>query len=268
MTVFKKSAMVALLAGLGFTGSSQAALIARGGGMVYDNVNNITWAADAKLFKTQAAGNANLVSQIIAGNGGVIHDTPNIYDTVPNSGVYSLTSGDFNTTTGAMTWWGAKAWANNLTLGGVAGWSLPTTPDAMFLTSDGYYNSGSNGINITTSQMGDLFYNQLGGVAYSSIITTLNPNYNLFTNVQDSVYWSGSEYAATLNFVYMAWGFNTHDGNQTSFNMNVQLDAWAVRPGDVAAVPLPGAVWLFGSGIIGLASFTRRKNKAANLVAA
>jgi len=70
MIGFKKTATVVLLAGLGFTGTSQASLVARAGGMVYDNVNNITWAADANLFKTQAASNPNLVNEIIAGNGG------------------------------------------------------------------------------------------------------------------------------------------------------------------------------------------------------
>ena len=35
---------------------------------------------------------------------------------------------------------------------------------------------------------------------------------------------------------------------------------WAVRDGDVlAAVPLPAAVWLFGSGLLGLAGLARRK---------
>ena len=125
---------------------AQASLVARTGGMVYDTVNNITWAADANLFQTQAASNANLVSEIIAANGGVIHDTPNAYD----NGTYTLTTADFDTTTGRMTWWGAQAWANNLTLGGVTGWSLPSTLE------------GGYGYNFTSSQMGDLFYNQLG----------------------------------------------------------------------------------------------------------
>ena len=217
----------------------QAALIARGTDMVYDDVNNITWAADANLFKTQAASNPNLVNEIIAANGGVIHDTPNFYD----NGTYTLSTQDFNTLDGRMTWWGAQAWANNLSLGGYTDWALPTTVPAVF------------GYNQTGSQMGDLFYNQLGGVASNSITTTHNANYNLFSNVQSSVYWSSSEYAPDPNY---AWVFGTVDGGQGSTTKDNQFSAWAVRPGDVAAVPLPGAVWLFLSGLIGLMGLKRR----------
>jgi len=96
-----------------------------------------------------------------------------------------------------MTWFGAQAWANNLTLGGVKGWSLPGTPVEAY------------GYNITSSQMGDLFYNQLGGVAGYSIATIPNANYNLFYNVQSSVYWSGSEYAPNPAY---AWLFNMSKG--------------------------------------------------------
>ena len=238
-----KTLLTTVVLAFSLSTGAQASLVARTGGMVYDTVNNITWAADANLFQTQAASNANLVSEIIAANGGVINNTANYYDGF--DGIYDLTSADFNTTTGAMTWFGAQAWANNLSLGGYTDWSLPTTVPAL----SGYNQKGS--------QMGDLFYNQLGGVSSTSIATTHNANYNLFTNVQSSVYWSGSENAPNP---WAAWRFYTDYGSQNFDGKNGQLYAWAVRPGDVAAVPLPAATWLFLSGLMGVAGLKRRKN--------
>ena len=176
--------------------------MARDGGMVYDDVNNITWAADANLAQTSG------------------------YDA-----------------DGKMTWTEAVAWADQLTLGGFTNWSLPTTVPAV------------SGFNQTGSQMGNLFYNQLGGVAESGFPTTHNANYNLFTNVQSYVYWSGSEYAP---FPSNAWRFGTYYGVQYNGYKDYQFYAWAVRPGDVAAVPVPGAFWLFGTAIVGLMGLKRR----------
>jgi hypothetical protein len=223
-------------------------LFDRGNGLIYNDATNTTWVKDANLFNTQAAGNSNLVADIIAANNGVIHDTPNIYDTVANSGTYILTSADFTISTGTMDWWGGQAWIgylNKTSYDGYSNWALPTTVSATF------------GFSQTGSQMGELFYNELGGVAGGSISTTHNANYNLFTNVQSNEYWSGSEYAFNPGG---AWLFGTDGGVQVVGGKFNQLYAWAVRPGDVAAVPLPAAFWLFGSGLMGLLGLRRRGN--------
>ncbi len=57
-----------------------------------------------------------------------------------------------------------------------------------------------------------------------------------------------------------AWRFNFGGGSQGSGGKEDFDDfAWVVRSGDVSAVPVPAAVWLFGSGLIGLLGLARRK---------
>ncbi len=48
----KKLLAAALLAGLGLSAGAQATLIDRGNGLIYDSLNNVTWAADAGLYGT------------------------------------------------------------------------------------------------------------------------------------------------------------------------------------------------------------------------
>ena len=154
-----------------------------------------------------------------------------------------------------MTWSQANAWAAGLTVGGFSGWRLPTTvqPDT---TCGGQNGSGSYGYNCTGSEMGHLFYNELGGVAGKSITTTHNANYNLFHNVVSNYYWSGTEFAPNS---IGAWNFDMFNGYQILGNKNDGTFALAVRPGDVPAVPVPAAAWLMGSGLLGLIGVARRK---------
>ena len=56
--------------------------------------------------------------------------------------------------------------------------------------------------------------------------------------------------------------FSMNGGHQSNSSKTPRLNgdyAWAVQSGDISAVPVPAAVWLFGSGLIGLAGFDRRK---------
>ncbi len=150
---------------------------------------------------------------------------------------------------GADTWANQNAWAAGLTIGGVSGWRLPTT---LNLDASCDTPSKSKGLNCTGSEMGHLF-NVEG-------ISGANPG--PFTNVQSDFYWSGTEYVPNP---YNAWLFTFDSGFQSaSDKLNVSFHshlAWAVHPGNVSAVPVPAAVWLFGSGLIGLLGLATR-NKA------
>jgi hypothetical protein len=133
---------------------------------------------------------------------------------------------------GITSWDTAVAWANNLDYAGYTDWVLPTI-----------------------DQLITQFSTNLGEARDSSIADSHNANYNLFTNVQSYHYWSGSEYAPYPDSP--AWLFDTRNGVAGLNFKGAQYYAWAVRPGDVSAVPVPGAIWLFGSALLGFLGLRR-----------
>jgi len=121
---------------------------------------------------------------------------------------------------GQMNWATAVAWAENLNYAGYTDWVLPTI------------------IQLTTN---------------------LNQPHDLFTNVQTfGVYWSASEYGPS--YPDFAWGFDNDFDSVGGYYKGGQFSAWAVRPGDVAAVPVPGAFGRFGSAMVVLMGLKRCGN--------
>ena len=159
---------------------------------------------------------------------------------------------DANAAGTTMNWADANAWAAGLTIAGVDGWRLPDTlqPDATCSVQD---YSLSYGYNCTGSEMGNLFYNVLVGSAVSSIDTIHNDNYDLFTNVQISAYWSAT---SVVQISGSAWEFWMSGGMQHYSPHPAPYYGWAVHTGKV---PVPAAVWLFGSGLMGLIGIAYRK---------
>ena len=98
-----------------------------------------------------------------------------------------------------------------------------------------------------------MFYNTLGNPAFGS-----NTNTGAFSNLS-SYYWTTDTLYWPLN-VGIAWYFNFLDGESRYMTTSNELGAWVVHDGDVGAVvPVPAAIWLFGSGLLGLIGITRRK---------
>jgi len=73
-------------------------------------------------------------------------------------------------------------------------------------------------------------------------------------NVQSN-YWSGTEFDSSD-----AWGYNYGNGDHGMPGKHANGYGWAVRAGDVSAVPIPPALWLFGSGLLGLIGMAKREN--------
>ena len=109
---------------------------------------------------------------------------------------------------GQMNWVAATTWAANLSFtNGVNvydNWRLPSA-----LNQNG--TGPCNRFNCTDSEMGHMFYVELGGVARSPIEITHNSNYYLFSNIQH-LYWSGTE-ASDESLV---WLFGPVDGYQST----------------------------------------------------
>ena len=191
-------------------------------------------------------------ASLVDRGGGLIYDS-DLNITWLADANYARTSG--YDADGLMTWSAAMIWAGNLSYGGYTDWRLPTTvqPDATCSIQSG---GDSTGYNCTGSEMGHLFYNELGGTAGSSILSSTDPDRALFMNVQSYSYRSGTVYAPDTT---SAWAFRFDAGNQGATRKTINYYAWAVRDGDVAAVPVPAAVWLFGSGLLGLIGVARRK---------
>lgn len=168
---------------------------------------------------------------------------------------------------GRMNWNQAKTWAEGLVYGGYHDWRLPTMTDV----ADG------TAYNITSSEMGYMFYVNLGNKGYYDTSGNYDDNWGLknvsftdgttgelrsFQNLQPDYYWSGTVAAAYPGDV---WVLHFDGGDQTlgcGTDEEGYAFAWAVRDGDVgASVPEPGTILLLGAGFVGLLGVRRGKGR-------
>lgn len=249
----KRMALLVLVGGL-VSGAAQAALHDRGGGLVYDDVLDVTWLADANYAKTSG------------------------YDT-----------------DGLMTWEQAMEWAASLSyFDSVRGvtwddWRLPTVtdtgPSGCDVNDCGFHvqsvSATEDGTVVVLSEMAHMYYVNLGFKGYYSRSGFNQSGWGIFedgtlggerdglgpdaviNSVQSDGYWTGTP---NLSDSSKAWGFEFSVGGQSTYThgdpygRNVTFYSWAVRNGDVAAVPEPSPAILFGAGFAGLALMRRRSH--------
>lgn len=235
---------LAMLASAAVTGTAQASLVDRGNGMLYDDVLNVTWLQDANYAHTSG--------YALADSGG------------------RMDAGD------------AYRWAANLVYGGYSDWRLPiNTPvsggSSFNYDANSYNGSTDIGQNITNphSELAYMYYVNLGlksshdtdanlqadgGIFGNGTYYVGQNNVGLVINLKGSWYWSETHLPDAYDPDSVAgYRFAVGSGDQEAWDGSYKMYAWAVRPGDVSAVPVPGAVWLFGSGLLGLLGFKKRK---------
>lgn len=128
-------------------------------------------------------------------------------------------------------------------------WRLPKTVDGT--RRYGYDGTTTAGFNITTSELGHLYYVSLGNVGYYEKDGTPRPGWGTqpagqypwglknkgpFTNLREGQYWSGTEYSADP---IHAWDFNMSFGAQEGNIVFKEVHPYlgiAVRQGKVSGI--------------------------------
>lgn len=226
----KKSAIrVILSALLALPAISSATLIDRGGGLIYDDILNITWLKDANYAKTSG------------------HDADG-----------RMTWMQANAWAANLSYGGYDNWRLPKVLAVGNDWNY----------SWAYNGSTDWGYNITSpnSELAFMYHINLGLTGYYSPTGDIPYDYGVFgngawkggekdippvENVQNDEYWSESVYAR--NPGTLAWNFRTYTGLQYGADQTLETYAWAVRDGDVTStISEPPGIALILMAIAGL----------------
>ena len=186
----------------------------------------------------------------LRGNGSMVYDTATNLTWLADAGLGGLRSQA-----------DAALWAQALSFGGVDDWRLPTVApvNGVALQLD-YSEDGSTDIGLnnagSNSELGHLYHASLGNTSAGLTQTgdfagLLDP-----ANAIGPVFWTGTASEP-------GWGlaFFMGMGLQDQLATDTLGQAWAVRVGDVAAVPEPGGLALMLAGLAAAAGVTRRRNR-------
>jgi hypothetical protein len=204
----------------------------------FDAVLNVTWLADANYAKTSG------------------------YDA-----------------DGYMTWRDALDWAAQLNINGIAGWRLPSMLDTATVGCN-FADAGTDcGYNSDTSisELTHMYYLTLGNKSVVGTAGNFQPDFGLknsgpFSNVESDGLWSKVTVAPdvsvnpALEYPYVGY-FYSYNGLQNFASKfspqfeSVEFTAWAVRPGDVAAVPEPQTYALALAGLAAAVFAGKRRQR-------
>ena len=217
------------------------------------NKSRIIGTLSAVLFTfITVSANASLVGRLPSTPGGT--DYQAAYDTVLD--ITWLTDASLS---GSWGWDNQVGWARGLSTAnylGFDGWRLASMSVAAGLpvgtaTSVVDCNSATE-LACRDNELGYMFYHNMGGSLFDNKTGDQTVDGVLLTDVQTG-YWSGTGFDSSR-----AWVFTYNFGFQDNISKYGSLYGWAVVDGDVF-IPIPPAIWLFGSGLLGLVGIARRK---------
>lgn len=219
---------------------AQAALHDRGGGLIYDDLLDITWLQDANYamssgYRPDGRLNWHEANEWAAGLDYGGFDDWRLPTVSPGDPPYTFSN---NGTAAIGT--GATG----------AGWGPVGDPDGIWseLGWMTYHNLGNLGMYIPNDQDPQAQVEQPGwGLV----------NVGLFVNLDHGddihVYWTGT--ADETGLGNYSWSYEVDKGLQQTHGNGSRFFAWAVRDGDVTQpVPEPGTLVLLAVGVAGLAA--------------
>ncbi len=251
---------------LGLSSVAQATLIDNLDGTITDDSTGLMWMQDANLGASNTFG--------------LTYDT----DLGDYSGdTYGSSYTEVIRSNGNMSWGGALHWIDAMNAANYKGynnWRLPTVTDRGndgcnfgFLGTDCGHN-----VDTATGELAYLYHDILGNKSSRTPSRDVNrtdcfgifPNVDClqstgadgvnFLNIQSDEYYYGTEDVDV--YPSNVWIFYTDKGYQGNTMKHVELSVWAVRSGDVAGVPEPSTLLLFGLGLAGLGFRYQRRLSA------